>query len=283
MYSIPRDKTPAPVRRQDSFDSLRPYFAAIAQIPLLTGKQERALFQRVLQGDEKARQEIALANQRLVMRTARQYRSSGLSLDDLIGEGNVGLMRAIDKFELAKNCRFSTYAVHWIRQAVSRAIQEKVHTVRPPVDLTGRVPKYRRAVSRLKAEMGRTPSRAETARELKMSESLVARLNQAELAVRGARPFSTLEGIDDTLHTNGRQNANGLDWLRRIEDSDTLDRLMGHVTSREREVLTLRYGLDGGPPMTLAEVAKRGKVTRARIGQIEQGAIEKMAAVRDDT
>lgn len=262
--------------------SLSAHFREVSRIPLLTRQDEHELFGRVRQGDQPARHHIAKANQRLVIKIARRAMGQGMSLDDLIGEANVGLLRAIDKFDPSRNCRFSTYAIYWIRQSVARAIQEKAHTVRPPVDLTGQVRSYRGLVSSLERELRRKPCRSEVARKLRIPCSKADRLERAECALRGATPLSDFGSLDTVpiLRTDDRGNGGG--WLQEIETRDTLAVLTRAISERERNILAMRYGLGGRQPMTLEEIGRRHNVTRARIGQIEKRAIAKMSAVYRD-
>ncbi len=258
-----------------SNESLKEYFSAISDIPLLTKQGEIDLFKQFQKGDPNARAKIAESNQRLVIKIAKSHLGRGLSFGDLIGEGNVGLMRAIEKFDLERKCRFATYAIHWIRQAVTRSIQEKAPTVRPPVDLTGQVPKYRRKVSELSDKLGRDPSHKEVARALRISPDKAERLSKAERALYGVKPLPEFETID-TAPVAETGNEPWIAAHRVLEAKDTLNLLMEAVTDREREILTLRYGLGGRLPMTLQEVGKRLNVTRARVGQIESRAMTKM-------
>ena len=260
-----------------SSDSLREYFKSISDIPLLTKEQEIELFERLQAGEESIRERIAEANQRLVVKIAKTRLGQGLTFGDLIGEGNVGLMRAIEKFDLSRKCRFATYAIHWIRQAVSRAIQEKAHTVRPPVDLTGQMPHYQRTVRHLEEELGRRPDVKEVAKALRVTPEKAARLDKAERALYGVKALPEFESID----TAPVERTGNEPWLvadRQVEARDMVEVLMHAVTEREREILSLRFGLGDTHPMTLQEVGKRLNVTRARVGQIENRAMAKMFA-----
>jgi len=266
----------------ETSEHLKEYFQSIADIPLLTPQQEIDLFKQLQGGDESARTKIAEANQRLVIKIAKGHLGRGMSFGDLIGEGNCGLMRAIEKFDLTRKCRFATYAIHWIRQSVTRSIQEKAHTVRPPVDLTGQVPQYRRTRDKLQAKLRRNPTAREIARALRVSEDKAGRLDKAERALYGVKALPEFESIDTApvVHVGSEP------WIaadREIEARDMVDVLMQAVTDREREILSLRYGLTGRPPMTLQQVGKRLKVTRARVGQIENRAMAKMHARLEET
>ena len=259
-------------------DSLTEYFNAISSIPLLTKQEEIDLFRRLQDGDGSARHQIAEANQRLVIKIAKSHLGRGLPFGDLIGEGNVGLMRAIDKFDLSRKCRLATYAIHWIRQAIIRGIQEKAPMVRPPVDLTGMVSRFRRTVSQLEQKLGRRPHIKEVARTIRVSAEKVIRLHQAERALYGIGPLPEFDAIDSvSVSRTGEDPSTRTD--REIEARDMVEVLIQAVTDREREILSLRFGLDGRPPMTLRQVGERLHVTRARVGQIQSRAMAKMFAM----
>jgi len=257
--------------------SLTDYFKNVGKVPLLTPEGEKTLFRSLRAGDASARPEIAEANQRLVIKIARSHANRGLPLSDLISEGNIGLLRAIDKFDPERGCRFATYAVHWIRQCVTRAIQEKAHTVRPPVDLTARVSTYWRTVAELREKLGREPMVKDIARAMALSSEKVGRLVKAAQAVSCTTTLQETESTDETWSIETALES----WrtmTHRLEARDMVEVFMQAVTPREREVLNLRYGLDGGRPMTLAQVSRQYNVTRSRIGQIEGQAIAKLQA-----
>lgn len=260
--------------------SLAPYFREIRRVPLLGEQEERELFRRLSLGDGHAREKIASANQRLVVKIAKHYGGRGLPLGDLIGEGNVGLMQAIDNFRLSKECRLSTYAAYWIRRAIGRALHHDISTVRPPVNVSEAVPKYRRSVASLERKLGRSATRAEISVGLHLPQAKVDQYEKACCAQEGATPLSSFTSLDDVLGASSASRYDWRAWLREIDYRDQLLALMQAVTDREREVLSLRYGLDGGVPMTLEEIGKRQHVTRSMIGQIEQRALRKMRGAR---
>ena len=265
------------MRGHDDMTSLSLYFKAVGKVPLLTAEEEKALFRRLRSGDTSARRHIAEANQRLVVKFARAHANRGLPLSDLIGEGNIGLLRAIDKFDPGRGCRFATYAVYWIRQCITRAIQEKAHTVRPPVDLTARVGKYWRTVAELREKLGNEPAVKDIARAMRLSAEKIGRLAKAAQAVGGTMALQENENTDEVLGT-GVAVESWQTTTHRMEARDMVEVFMQAITPREREVLNLRYGLDGRRPMTLAEVSQRYNVTRSRIGQIEGRAMAKLQA-----
>lgn len=258
-------------------DALNKYFKEIRKVSLLTAEQERKLFRRLGRGDKSAREHIAEANQRLVIKVARSYQNHGLPLVDLLGEGNVGLMRAIDKFDVSRGFKFSTYAFHWIRQAISRAILQKAHSVKPPIHLTARIPRYRSAVNSLTSELGRAPANSEVARAMRLPRREVEGLTAADRAIRMVKPLPEFELLED-LPQDDSYETSAQTVEQRVEAADQVEQLMGAVTDRERQILAMRYGLTGKHAMTLQEIGTRLNVTRARIGQLENRALAKMGA-----
>jgi len=256
-------------------DALNKYFSEIRKVPLLTAEEERDLFERVRKGDREARDRIAEANQRLVIKVARAYQNQALPLVDLIGEGNVGLMRAIDKFDVRRGFKFSTYAIHWIRQAISRAVLQKSHTIKPPIHLTAYVPRYRKAVASLTRELGREPSHTEVARAMQLPRTEVQGIDAANQAIDLVKPLQKFEVLEDIPLDNAYESS-AETVERRLEACDEAEQIMKAVSEREREILTMRYGLSGRRPMTLREIGDKLGVTRARIGQLESRALRKM-------
>ena len=253
---------------------LRAYFTSVASIPLLTPNEEAELFRQLKLGDESVRSRLAEANQRLVIKIASAHLTRGLTFGDLIGEGNVGLMHAIERFDLSRQCRFSTYAIHWIRRAIIQAIQEKAHSIRVPGDLAGRVPRYRRTIAQLNDELDRRPTLGESARAMGVTKHTVRRLDRA------SHVLSSIQALPEHESTVLMTRTGVVPWLsaeRVLEARDMVEVLMRAVTHREREILGLRFGLDGRCPMTLEEVGTQFNLTKARIGQIESQAMSKMA------
>lgn len=258
-------------------ESLATYFREVSRVPLLDERQERELFRLVQRGDKDARNKIAAANQRLVAKIARDHVGRGIGLADMIGEGNVGLMWAIDRFKLSKKCRFSTYAFHWIRQAIQRSIDKDVYTVRPPIGAAPRIWAYRQAIIRLRRQLNRWPARTEIARKLRISGSQFERLEKAALAAYAVKPLPDFE-IIDTAPVADRDGRH--DWsrpFREIEERDTVDVLMQALTEREQQVLRMRYGLDGKRPLTYREIGARCSFTRSRAEQVVAHAVAKMS------
>jgi RNA polymerase sigma factor (sigma-70 family) len=234
------------------------------------------LRRRVRDGDT-ARGTFVEANLRLVVSIAKRYRSSGLNLLDLVQEGNVGLMRAVDKFEWRKGFKFSTYATWWIRQAIQRGIANSARTIRLPIPAGDRLTKIGHARARLEATLGRSPTRAEIADELEVSERELA-----ELLHRGAQPLSLSEPLSEDGEAEladivGDQSATSpCDAAAAALLPGEILKQLEPLTQRERKILVLRVGLDRGEPRTLGEVGTYFDLTRERIRQIEARALAKL-------
>jgi RNA polymerase primary sigma factor len=261
-------------------DSVRLYLREIGQVPLLSTEQERELAHRIAAGGPDsniARQQMAAANLRLVVSIAKRYRDRGLPLLDLIQEGSLGLLRAIEKFDVTKGYKFSTYATWWIKQALSRALADQSRLVRLPVHLGETLNRIQAARRQLTQVHGRDPTDAELATHLQMTEEKLRELRRtAQDPVSLATPVG--EEADSTL-ADFIPDPQALDaddaavsGMLRIQIATALDQL----TERERRVLELRYGLSDGQPHTLEEVGKAFGVTRERVRQIEVKALRKL-------
>lgn len=261
-------------------DSVRLYLREIGQVPLLTTEQEKDLALRIKNGGPDAaaaRQQMAAANLRLVVSIAKRYRDRGLPLLDLIQEGSLGLLRAIEKFDVTKGYKFSTYATWWIKQALSRALADQSRLVRLPVHLGETLNRIQAARRQLTQTHGREPSDAELAEHLEMSEEKLRELRRtAQDPVSLATPVgeeadSTLADFIPDPHALDADDA-AVSGMLRVQIAMALDQL----TERERKVLELRYGLSDGQPHTLEEVGRAFKVTRERVRQIEVKALRKL-------
>jgi len=258
-------------------DSLRLYLREIARIPLLSATRESYLAERAEQGDRDARNHLIEANLRLVVSIAKKYVGQGLSLEDLIGEGNIGLIRAVTKFDYRKGFRFSTYATWWIKQAITRAILEGNRVVRLPVYIMEEVMRVKRMTRQLYQELGREPTSESIGQRLGMTPERVNELLiWAEKVFSLDAPLSeeeenTLGDIIEDTHERGPTEVTEQKLLR-----EEIRKVLGHLTLRERQVIELRFGLVDDHDHTLEEVGKKLKVTRERVRQIEERAIRKL-------
>ena len=258
-------------------DSLRLYLREIARIPLLTAARESYLAERAEQGDRDARNQLIEANLRLVVSIAKKYVGQGLTLEDLIGEGNIGLIRAVTKFDYRKGFRFSTYATWWIKQGITRAILEGTRVIRLPVYIMEEVMRVKRMTRQLYQELGREPTPDNIGERLGMTAERVNELLiWAEKVVSLDAPLSeeeenTLGDIIEDMRERGPVEVTEHQMLR-----NELRKALTQLTTRERQVIELRFGLADDHDHTLEEVGKKLKVTRERVRQIEERAIRKL-------
>jgi RNA polymerase primary sigma factor len=262
---------------EPSLDSLRLYLREIGRVPLLTAGQEVALAKRIERGDLVAKAEMVEANLRLVVSIAKGYLGRGLSFLDLIQEGSLGLIRAVEKFDYRRGYKFSTYATWWIRQAVTRAIADKARTIRIPVHMVEKLNKVVHLERQLVQRLGREPRAEEIAAELRMSTEEVREiLRMAQLPVSLEKPIGEEEESELGDFVEDEAAASPFDEasvnLRRTDILRALDAL----PERERKVIELRFGLLGEQPRTLEEVGRAFGVTRERIRQIENNTLKKL-------
>jgi RNA polymerase sigma factor RpoS len=261
-----------------SVDPMTIYMREISRYELLTAEQEIELARRIAQGDEDARQNMINANLRLVVKIARRYMNRGLPLSDLIEEGNIGLMRAVEKFDEAHGCRFSTYATWWIRQSVERAIMNQARTIRLPVHVGKEFNAVMRAASELRARLEREPTDAEIAEFMGKPVERVQTLQEAHQYTESADELLHDDGdftlYDVTEDEDAEQPGEELDHRIR---SDLLQAWMGRLSDKEREVVRLRYGLNPEQETwTLEAIGRHMGVTRERIRQIQVAALKKL-------
>lgn len=267
-------------RSESTYDSIQMYLREIGQYPLLSGLEERTLAKRIVDGDDEARNLLARANLRLVVSIAKKYvgRSPDLTLLDLIQEGNLGLFKAVDKFDFTKGFKFSTYATWWIRQAITRALADQSRTIRIPVHMVETMAKYKQVSRRLAQDLGRDPMPEEIATEMGIEVEKVYQIEKIsqdtislEMPIGDEDDRSRLSDFisDDKILAPDQEVAHRIlaDQVKEILDS---------LSEKERKILELRHGLMDGTYHTLEEVGKEFGVTRERIRQIEAKALEKI-------
>src|ERR671931_1495931 len=276
------EEEPRAETREITTDSLQLFLKDIGKVDLLTAAQEVELAKRIERGEHRAKQEMVEANLRLVVSIAKKYRNQGLPFLDLIQEGTIGLVRAVEKFDYRKGFKFSTYATWWIRQAVARALADKARTIRMPVHVVEKLNKIVRSERKLRAELGREPTSGEIGRDLDLSAEEVEHIRRsAQTPVSLEKPVGD-EDESEFGHFITDENLPLPDEEAEITlRKETLRKILGTLSSRERQVLELRYGLDGQHPRTLDEVGRTFNVTRERIRQIENQSLKKLRAVAD--
>lgn len=258
-------------------EALRAYLKDIKKVPLLTGEEEKELSRRVRQGDVEARMKMIKANLRLVVSIAKKYSHFGVALTDLIEEGNMGLMKAVGMYNPEQRFRFSTYAAYWIRQYITRALANQAKTVRVPVYMVEAIGRWKRAVGELTQRLGRRPRLKEVAKEMKTSmkkirqvRSMVTKTTSLEAPIGkdGTGQFADL--IPDV------SSHSAIDNVAQILRHERVGELLERMNAREKEVLSLRYGLKDETTHTLNEIAKQFAITRERVRQIESSALHKL-------
>jgi len=258
-------------------DIIRLYLKDIKDIPLLTPEEEKELTERIKKNDKKARQKMIQSNLRLVINIVKRYKYFGVSISDLIEEGNLGLMRAVSKFDPKKGYRFSTYASWWIKQYVTRAIANQGKTIRIPVYMSEIITRWRKVTEHLSHRLGRKPPIKEVARTMGMSVEKVRQLN--EIATK-ASSLDVPIGEDNSGHfmdlIEDKSVASPKDELTKLLQKERIDALLGLISEREREIINLRFGLKDGFSHTLGETAERFGITRERVRQIENAAMKKL-------
>jgi len=263
-----------------SLDSLRMYLREIGRVPLLTAGQEVSLAKRIERGDLRAKDEMIEANLRLVVSIAKGYLGRGLSFLDLIQEGSLGLIRAVEKFDYRRGYKFSTYATWWIRQAVTRAIADKARTIRIPVHMVEKLNRVVQMERQMTQNLGREPKPEELATELRMDIGEVRELLRlAQQPISLERPVGEDEdsSLGDFVEDEGAPSP--FDEASRTLRETDIRRALDTLPERERQVLELRFGLTGDQPRTLEEVGREFGVTRERIRQIENNTLRKLKAL----
>jgi RNA polymerase primary sigma factor len=262
---------------EPSLDSLRLYLREIGKVPLLTADQEVYLAKRIERGDMFAKTHMIEANLRLVVSIAKSYLGRGLSFLDLIQEGSLGLIRAVEKFDYRKGYKFSTYATWWIRQAVTRAIADKARTIRIPVHMVEKLNKVVHIERQLVQRLGREPQPEEIALELEMtSEEVREILRMAQLPVSLEKPIGEEEESELGDFVQDEQAESPFDTASVSLRREDIQRALDSLPDRERQVIELRFGLTGAQPCTLEEVGRAFGVTRERIRQIENNTLKRL-------
>ena len=265
-----------------SNDPVRMYLREIGKVPLLTAEQEVSLAKRIERGDMDAKNQLIQANLRLVVSIARRYANRGLTLLDLIQEGNLGLIRAVEKFDYRRGFKFSTYATWWIRQAVSRALADQARTIRIPVHMVETINKLIRVQRQLLQDLGREPTPEEIATDMGLTPDKVREIQKIS-----QEPVSLENPVGDEGDSQlgdfieDEQSVAPSDAVGELMQGEDLGGVLELLTSRERRVLEMRYGLTDGRPHTLEEVGVQFGVTRERIRQIESRTLAKLKAIRE--
>jgi RNA polymerase primary sigma factor len=258
-------------------DTLQLYLREIGQVKLLTPKEEITLARRIRRGDKRAREQMITANLRLVVKIARDYEGLGLPLLDLINEGNIGLMKGVQRFDPRKGAKLSTYASLWIKQAIRRALSNQSKTIRLPVHVFDKMTHIRKAEVTLREMLDREPTDEEVADNLGLNARRIRQYREASrVPVSLDSPIST----DDTTAISeivADANASApFDEIVKHNDNELVQEVLATLDARESRILAMRFGLDNGRPKTLEDVGKRLGVTRERIRQIQEQALQKM-------
>jgi RNA polymerase primary sigma factor len=270
----------APPPERTSYDgdtAIKLYLREIGQVSLLTPQEEIELAAKIKKGDKKAREQMIKANLRLVVKIAHDYEGFGLPLLDLISEGNIGLMKAVERFDPAKGGKLSTYGSWWIKQSIKRALANQSKTIRLPVHLVDKISKMRRMSMKLQEELGREPTDEELAEEMGMTPSRVAQMRTA--AIRPASLDAPISDDDSNSFSEVVQDENADTPYEQLEDKTVtgmLQEMVKTLDQREATILRYRFGLDGGSEKTLEEVGQKFGVTRERVRQIQNIALNKL-------
>ena len=259
-------------------EALKTYLKEIRHIPLLTAKEEIQLSNRIKKGDEQARKGMIRGNLRLVINIAKRYMYLGIPLLDLIEEGNLGLMKAVDKFNPKKGYRFSTYAAWWIKQGITRSISDQGKMIRVPVYMNDLIAKWKKKKERLSQKLKRIPTDQEIAKKLRLPKDKIEQINfwmsSSTSSLEAPIGDEDESQVSDLIEDTTTQAPDAV--IEQFLDKERLDNLLDIMTERERQILDMRFGLIDSQTKTLAEVAKKLGVSRERIRQIEYAALKKL-------
>jgi RNA polymerase sigma factor (sigma-70 family) len=264
----------------EEFKVERLYLKDLRKLPVITMEEERVYARRIAQGDTVARRKMIEANLRLVVKIARKYMHQGISHLDLIEEGNIGLIRAVEKFDASRNCRFSTYATWWIRQSIERGIANFSRTIRLPIHISARIYRISKIISSFIEKNGREPSPEEISEETGLPLDFVTNLFSVVVKTYSLETIIDEDGkltLEEVLaNTTVEEPLSAFEQTRRVEEVASWLDILG---TDEKRVIILRYGLDGEEPQTLESIGKIFGVTRERIRQIEQKSINKLRRI----
>ena len=267
----------------ERFDPVQLYFKEIKNIPLIPKEEMPRMWKRAFAGDKKIQKKLVEANLRLVIPIAKKYFRTGIDFLDLIEEGNMGLMRAVEKFNPGRNVHFSTYATYWIDQAVRRAIEEQTKTIRIPPHVWDALNKWIKYWGPLQEKLGRNPTLAEMAKKLNLSVQQIEKLMRASKISQGTSSLETPIDADGSIFIRDiipdRKSATPESISELLRQHSDLDQTLDHLQPREKLIIQLRFGLGGNPPESLELVGKKLKLSRERVRQLEERAIKRLKSI----
>ena len=261
----------------DEQESLDIYLRQISTVPLLTVEEEIELASRIKNGDEKARETMIMANLRLVVKIAKEYSNIGLSLLDLINEGNIGLMKAVERFDPSKGGKLSTYGSWWIKQSIKRALANQSKTIRLPVHMVDRVTQIRRTSIQLAEKLGRDPTDEELAAEMNLPVARITLLKSVSRKPASLdSPLGESEGSTLGEMVADEKSGNPYEHLQSKSLVGDVNRVLAQLEPREADIIRLRFGLEGLEPLTLEQVGEKIGVTRERVRQLQEQALRQL-------